>query len=112
MATRCMIKIEGIDFAKVYKHWDGYPEAMMDWLQKFNKEFTESRGEDPQYKFAQLLRSSIVDYETYNEERRVNQLTLGWGVVGFDDEMWEEYTYTLHTDGSVTYVEHYGELDE
>jgi hypothetical protein len=39
MATRATIKIEGIRFTKIYKHWDGYPEAMLNWLQDFNLDF-------------------------------------------------------------------------
>ena len=39
MATRCVIKIEGINFAQVYKHWGGYPDATLAWLEDFNKRF-------------------------------------------------------------------------
>ena len=39
MATRCTIIVEGIDSVKVYKHWDGYPEATLEWLQDFNEDF-------------------------------------------------------------------------
>ena len=54
MATRCTIKIEGIDYAKVYKHWDGYPDATLRWLEEFNRNFSKNRGDDPAYKLAQL----------------------------------------------------------
>jgi hypothetical protein len=94
MATRCTIKIEGIDYAKVYKHWDGYPDATLKWLQDFNKDFSKNRGDDPTYKFAQLLRNSI---------RHCSSQYTGWGVVAFDDNWSEEFEYTLHTDGEVTY---------
>lgn len=39
MATRAVIKIEGVNFAQIYKHWDGYPEATLPWLEAFNSSF-------------------------------------------------------------------------
>lgn len=100
MATRCTIKIEGINYAKVYKHWDGYPDATLKWLTEFNKNFTNNRGDDPNYKFAQLLRNSIRDCLMFDLDP--SQYT-GWGVIPFDDNWSEEFEYTLHNDGSVTY---------
>ena len=44
MATRCTIKIEGVEYAKIYKHWDGYPEANYIWLKEFNDRFNKERG--------------------------------------------------------------------
>jgi hypothetical protein len=100
MATRCTIKIEGINYAKVYKHWDGYPDATLKWLTEFNKNFTNNRGDDPNYKFAQLLRNSIRDCSVFDLDP--SQYT-GWGVVPFDEHWGAEFEYTLHKDGSVTY---------
>ena len=100
MATRCTIKIEGIDYAKIYKHWDGYPDATLKWLQDFNKDFSENRGEDANYKFAQLLRSSARDAEKYQLDA---SLHTGWGVIPIDENWSEEFEYTLHTEGEVTY---------
>ena len=100
MATRCTIKVDGVKFAKVYKHWDGYPDATLNWLESFNEEFAEQRGVDPEYKFAQLLRSSAVDAELFGLD---TSRTMGWGVIQYDDDYGEMYEYTLHNDGSVTY---------
>jgi len=100
MATRCTIKIEGINYAKVYKHWDGSPKHTLQWLKHFNKSFTENRGEDPIYKFAQLLRSSIYDAKTYGLNE---SLFTGWGVVELSEGMGAEYEYTLKINGKVTY---------
>ena len=100
MAARSCIKIEGVTFAKVYKHWDGYPDAMLGWLETFNKSFAENRGDDPQYKFAQLLRSStnpIFELDT-------NEFT-GYGVVPFEANCGEEFEYTLMTNGEVVVKE-------
>lgn len=104
MATRATIKIEGIDFAKVYKHWDGYPEGMLPWLEDFNKSFTKNGGDDPEHKFAQLLRSSAD--EKYNLD---SSKIRGYRVVPYDDNMGEEYEYFLHRDGEVTYLNLYEE---
>lgn len=61
MSTRAVIRIEGIDFAQAYKHFDGYRSATLPWLVEFNAAFTKERGDAPHYKFAQLLRSSVFD---------------------------------------------------
>lgn len=96
MATRACIKIEGVNFAKVYKHWDGYPEGVLGWLKTFNHRFAEKRGDGPQYKFAQLLRSSTKpEFELDADE------FTGYGVVPFNDNCGEEWEYTLMTDGEV-----------
>ena len=100
MATRSCIKIEGVTFAKVYKHWDGYPDAMLGWLETFNKSFAKNRGDDPQYKFAQLLRSSTNPIF----ELDANEFT-GYGVVPFEDNCGEEFEYTLMTNGEVVVKE-------
>lgn len=100
MSTRCTIKIEGINYAKAYKHWDGYPDATLKWLEEFNKNFTNNRGDDPSYKFAQLLRSSVRHCSMFNLDP--SQYT-GWGVLEFDESCTEEFEYLLQKDGSVTY---------
>ena len=100
MGTRCVIRVEGIDFAQVYKHFDGYPEGTLPWLEKFNQEFFENRGADPEYKMAQLLRSSAWDYST-DEEGNRSELHTGWGVMPYGTECGQEYTYTLKKDGKV-----------
>lgn len=98
MATRSTISVVGVTYASVYKHWDGYPSATLPWLEKFNKEFSQRRGDDPQYKFAQLLRSSVLMGDEFGLD---DSTETGWGVVPFG--VTEEYNYFLHPDGSVTY---------
>ena len=104
MSTRCTIKIEGVEYVKIYKHFDGYPSATLKWLEDFNKDFTQNRGVDPEYKFAQLLRSSTRDTEKYNLD---DSKYTGWGVVGYYESCGEEYEYTLHNDGAVSYDDDY-----
>jgi len=102
MSTSATITVEGVTFAKVYKHFDGDPKSTLPWLKEFNRRFTAKRGNDPEYKFAQLLRSSSKDGEQYHLDR--SEFT-GWGVVAFDevDEADVNYEYILKSDGKVTY---------
>lgn len=101
MATRCTIKVEGIDFAKVYKHWDGHPNSTLKWLENFNANHKNNRGEgDSEYKLAQLLRDSIRNCSTFNLDS--SQYT-GWGIVPYDCNVFEEYEYTLLNNGQVIY---------
>ena len=99
MGTRCSISLEGFNIAKVYKHWDGNPESTMKWLEDFNKSFTEARGDDNTYKFAQLLRSSINDAKKYNLD---DSKYTGWGVVKPDEDCDEDFKYRLLKNGKVT----------
>lgn len=97
MATRAIIKIKGVDYAKIYKHFDGYPEGMVKWLTKFNDRFNEERGgHDPSYKFAQLLRFSSKYAKKYDLDE--SEYT-GYGVVPIDADCGERYEYILHEDG-------------
>ena len=98
MATRATIKIEGVNFAKLYKHWDGYPEGILPWLIKFHKMFLTKRGYDPTYQFAQLLRSS-VDYE--GEFDLDNSRITGYGIIEYDASAGEEYEYILKKNGCI-----------
>ena len=100
MATRCTIKVEGIDLVKVYKHWDGHPESTYLWLLSFNEEFTKNRGDDPEYKIAQLLRSSARDSKKFGLDP--NEFT-GWGVIPIDSDAGEIFEYVLHKDGAVSF---------
>jgi hypothetical protein len=102
MATRATIQLEGYNVAKLYKHWDGYPEATLQWLEDFNKDFVENRGDDPEYKFAQLIRSSAFDCEKYglDESRHT-----GWGVYAMDSRYNGEYQYRLMKDGTVNIIQ-------
>lgn len=107
MATRATIYIlsedkEGIhEQVKVYKHWDGYPEATLEWLKDFNKSFSAERGDDPQYKMAQLLRSSNRDAGKYGLDDAHH---TGWGIVPINADCGAEWEYYLNVDGSVIYM--------
>lgn len=99
MSTNAVIVVEGLDVA-LYKHWDGDPDSTLPWLEKFNKEFTEKRGIDAEYKFAQLIRSSILMQEEFNLDPSTE---TGWGVFNNLDEIGYEYLYILMSDGTVTF---------
>ena len=49
---------------------------------------------DPEYKFAQLLRFSQREGDNYNLDM---SKTTGWGVVKYEDDLGEEFEYTLTT---------------
>jgi hypothetical protein len=102
MATRCCVKIEGTKIAKLYKHWDGGPDSTLPWLEDFNKDFAKYRGVDADYKFAQLVRSSIRDAEEYGLDSSKH---TGWGIVDYNDNCGAEYEYTLLENGEVECVE-------
>ena len=102
MGTRAVITIEGVGYACIYKHWDGNPDNLMPWLERFNQEFKANRGDDPSYKFAQLLRDSVRS--AGGDVALDDSLYTGWGVMPFGYSDYQ-YLYTLHADGSVTYTE-------
>jgi len=100
MATRSIIKIEGSK-AVIYKHWDGSPKATLPWLKKFNKAFAKNRGDDPEYKVAQLLRDSVRSGDEFHLD---SSEYTGWGVYVDTDgkiDMDQDYTYILKTNGEV-----------
>ena len=98
MATRATIAVKGVDYVKIYKHFDGYPEGMIEWLTDFNDRFNKERGDDPQYKFAQLLRFSSKYSKKYNLDE--SEYT-GYGVVPIDADCGEQYEYKLYNDGVI-----------
>jgi len=105
MSTNAVIRVEGFRTAELYKHWDGSPNSTLKWLQDFNESFTESRGHDKNYKFAQLVRSSAIDAEKYNLD---SSRDTGWGVFPVGSAHFD-YLYRLRKDGRVdviTYSEH------
>ena len=67
----------------------------------FNDDFEKNRGGDPNYKLAQLIRSSIRDAEKYNLD---NNKYTGWGIFNaMDHNMDADYIYVLKLDGDVTF---------
>ena len=98
MSTNAMIRVEGVKYAELYKHWDGYPDATLEWLVNFNEDFRINRGNDPSYKFAQLIRSSTkIDSSPYT----------GWGVYEFGAVASQQFEYFLRDDGSVEVLDVY-----
>jgi len=98
MGTSATIIVEGVNYCKLYKHWDGGVTFTLKWLEDFNKKFTEIRGEDCSYKMAQLIRSSAFDCKKYHLDP---SKTTGWGVIRIDDYN-GNYIYNLKIDGTVT----------
>lgn len=98
MGTRSLIKIENFKTCAIYKHYDGYPEAMLSWLEAFNKDFTANRGADHEYKAAQLLRYTAFNATSIPDG---NSKYTGWGIVPYKSDIGQEYEYTLQDDGTV-----------
>jgi hypothetical protein len=100
MATPATISLEGFPTAILYKHWDGYPEATLQWLIDFNQDFIANRGDDPEYKFAQLLRSSAFEAEKYGLDPSKH---TGWGVYPNTPDALSmgAFSYQLMKDGTV-----------
>lgn len=98
MTTRCMIQIEGVKYAEIYKHYDGMPSEILEKLKDFNEDFNEFRHDDPEYKFAQLLRASK---EMFDDHAKYS----GWGVYAWKQMRDVNYIYLLKKDGSVVIVD-------
>jgi len=100
MGTSAIIAVEGSDIT-LYKHFDGYKEGTLPWLQDFNEKFVANRGNDIPYKIAQLIRSSFADADEYDLDK--SRFT-GWGVHhrGTDPYLYANFEYTLKKDGSVS----------
>ncbi len=96
MATNAIINVEGFHVCTLYKHYDGDTMSTLPWLEKFNQEFTEKRGHDPEYKMAQLIRSSALMAEEFSLDKSTE---TGWGMLSFTTEA--EFVYTLMKDGTV-----------
>jgi hypothetical protein len=97
MATRAIIHMDDKTIG-IYKHWDGYPEATLPWLEEFHEDFLKNQGWDPEYELAQLLRSTVRFQKKYGLD---NDLYTGWGITTLEDASWIDYVYTLQKDGLI-----------
>jgi len=100
MATSAVIELEGNRLIELYKHFDGKPESTLPWLEWFNSEFVKRRGDDNEYKFAQLIRSSAFEVERFKLDPSRH---LGWGVYPYNS-FDANYRYCLMKDGTVKIV--------
>jgi len=103
MSTKAMIMVVGLPDVALYKHWDGMPKSTLPWLEEFNMEFQKKRGDDPEYKFAQLIRSSVFLAEKHGLDK---DNSTGWGVLtkNLSGITSINYKYFLQIDGTVTYL--------
>jgi hypothetical protein len=100
MSTHALIYIDQLQKVVIYKHWDG--DGLMNWLQKFNTDFTANRGDDPSYKAAQLLRASVRDEATEEMRDCLDESRYtGWGIVENHFEQSADYHYFLRSKGKV-----------
>ena len=95
MSTRALIKVEGLNIA-LYKHYDGYPDGILPWLEDFYKTFFSKRKDDSSYCLAQLIRST-----TNPRYKLVPSDITGYGIVMATDDCGQEYEYTLTAKGTI-----------
>jgi hypothetical protein len=96
MGTNAIICVENKTNVYLYKHYDGYPSSTLPWLKYFNESYPITG--DPDYKFAQLIRSSVIMAKQFNLDP--SQET-GWGIV--DEDCGYCYKYELKEDGTIIY---------
>ena len=111
---------------KVYKHSDGYPSAVLPVLVPFAHSFIQTRGRDPEYMAAQVVRAFALAEEPKRLEwlaemrKRYPDLIshyssdrpdfLGWGVSTYWHED-IEWLYVLRESGTVdVYKVRYGQI--
>lgn len=87
MSTPCIINFaHGKDiFAKIYRHWDGYPDTVKADLQKFFFD-VENQTEDTRFNDASYLAAKFVVWQAgqYNDSSK-NLDFLGIGIVMEDN---------------------------
>lgn len=104
MSTHARIDVEGSEVC-IYKHCDGYPEATLDPLKQFVKDFFTGRGDDPPYFIAQFLMKVAGHEEPYSKP----DYFIGWGVHPRCADVGEDYRYTVKRTGAIE-VSHAGRI--
>ena len=86
----------------IYKHWDGYPSAILPIILPFVEKFHKSRGNDSEYMRAQLLKALMGDCTDLDDFR-------GFGISDtIHDDI--DYLYEIHSETGVVFVKtHRGE---
>lgn len=97
MSTRCNIHFdqEGETIANIYRHSDGYPEAVLPDLQEFfaavQEQTLDTRFSDPSYLAAKFV---VWQAERFSRSGRpLNFLSLG---IVNEDAKDGEWVYTVH----------------
>lgn len=108
MATRCIIKFtqDNHVYARVYRHWDGYPDTEGGVLADLAKFFedVEAETKDHRYRDAPYLAAKFVVWQARQNGEGLD--FTGVGIVGSGD-MGEEYVYTVDCSTLVcTPIEH------
>jgi len=96
MGTRCQIIVEGNEAAKVYKHWDGYPDGVIPVLQELLPPFSDDRGEDSEYLVARIV-DAFCSQQRRHRNDQITPCFTGYGVSNiWHDDI--EYLYLITTD--------------
>lgn len=96
-----VVRVDGLDNVELFIHRVISVDLFEEWLKEFNADFRKNRGADPSYKFAQLLRSSMFDADTFALDKNC---LYGWEVLkqGNIEDSSHDYMYILEKDGSVS----------
>ena len=116
MGTRCTINFNRGEeiHAKVYRHYDGYPEGVLPDLETFFSD-VELQTQDTRFSDPSYLAAKYIDWQAAQnaEDKEFPLAFLSVGVV-LSDPGDIEYTYTLQCINGerpgVTYKEIYGEI--
>lgn len=90
--TKALISVEGLEGVYLLRLNDGGSEVFEKFLNRFNTQYENSRKNDPFFKMAQLIRSTImIDKDPI----------FGWAVYNHK-RVQHDYEYILKSNGSVT----------
>lgn len=95
-----VVRVQGLPQVELFVHRVISVDLFEEWLREFNEAFCNERGFDPQYKFAQLLRSSVFDADKFAID---TNCIYGWEVLpqcNIEDSS-HDYLYILNNDGTI-----------
>lgn len=101
MDNPTVVRVYGVKGIELFIQRAVSQDLVKEWLEEFNMDFNINRGDDPEYKFAQLGRSSVLKAEKFNLD---TDDVHGWEVRMPDlkDTDYYDYLYILHSDGTVS----------
>ncbi len=99
MSTPAIIKFggSGIIVARIYRHWDGYPDIMLNDLQRFFQD-VENQTNDTRFNDPAYLAAKFVVWQALQNGSDLNKPLdfLSLGVV--NEEYDGDYEYIVHSD--------------
>jgi len=96
MGTRALILVEGSEVC-IYRHWDGYPEAVLPELKPIVDGFFAKRGNEPDM----LLANIVCTMKNAHDDKLLGYRLLTWEEAKPAIDV--EYCYLVRHDGSICY---------